>query len=70
MEDVDWLLKGRLGCEWRQNGSHRIYTHPTKTPVDFPNGVNVPSKRPIKPKYIEQVLAYYDALKQEEEGEV
>lgn len=68
IEDVDWLLINRLGCEWRQNGtSHRIYTHPTITPVDFPDGVNVPFNRPIKPKYIERVLEYYDAIKQGEE---
>lgn len=66
IDDVDWLLKGQAGCVWHQVGSHRVYSHPTKRPPDFGDGICVPCARPVKPRYVIKALAYYDALLEEE----
>lgn len=63
---LDWRLDDlkaialALGIDWDQGGtSHCVFRHPGK------NHVTVPSKRPIKPRYVRDFLALVDAVKGE-----
>lgn len=70
MDDMVWLLCEQAGCRKRGGGrsSHFIFQHPELRPLGFPDGVNIPFKRPIRRHYVENALAYYEALREEREN--